>query len=75
MFVRPQFQVSHMSCCIDSDVSWVYSVFLDICYARVLEQAVGFLLFVLRREYSKKTRTNVEKGHVLSTFDLSLRVV
>jgi len=50
-------------------------VFLDKCCDRVLEQVVGFLVFMLRREYSKKTRINVEKGHVLSTFDLSLRVM
>lgn len=75
MFVRPQFWVWHMGCCIDWDVSWVYSVLLNKCCDRVFKQAVGFLLFMLGREYSKKTGKNVEKGHVSPLFDLSLRVI
>jgi hypothetical protein len=50
-------------------------VLLNKCCDRVFKQAVGFLLFMLGREYSKKTGKNVEKGHVSPLFDLSLRVI
>jgi hypothetical protein len=62
IYVRPQFWVSHMSWSIDWGVSWVYWVFLDKCCVSVRTDS-RFSFNLLRREYWKKTRTDVEKGH------------